>query len=242
MSAEPEAVIEAIILAGGQGTRLRSVVADRPKPMALVAARPFLAYQIDYLIGQGIQRVLLSVGYRKEQICQYFGHHYGGIEIAYAIEESPQGTGGGLLRALQQCRSNTNVLALNGDTWFPVDIGQMVMLHHLKQSDVTIALRQGEGQGRYGGIDLDASQRIVNFSATGTGSGRYINGGSYLISAACQRRWLAQSGGHCSLESDLLEAGIKQRLRCFGFVSDAVFVDIGVPADYARAANVINSK
>ena len=235
-------LVEAIILAGGQGTRLRSVVADRPKPMALVAGRPFLEYQIDHLISQGIQRVILSVGYRHELIQRHFGCHYRNIEIGYAVEESPLGTGGGLLLALQQCDANNNVLALNGDTWFPLDLVQMASLHQATQADVTVALRHGAGDGRYGGVVLDGSQRIVNFSSSGERQSHHINGGAYLISPRCQSAWSTASGRHCSLELELLETGIKQGLLCYGFISDAPFIDIGVPEDYARAADVINSE
>ncbi len=241
MSAELSAVSQAVILAGGLGSRLKSVVSDRPKPMALVAGRPFLAHQIEYLTGQGVQRIVLSVGYKKEQIIQHFAHRYGGVEMAYGIEESPLGTGGGLLRALQQCDQNETVLVVNGDTWFPLDIAPMMRLHQKKQADVTLALRKGAGEGRYGGIDLDGSQRIVNFSSQGE-EGDYINGGAYLIGPVCQRRWLAEGVRNCSLETDLLESGIREGLRCFGFPSSAAFIDIGLPADYARAANVINPK
>ncbi len=151
------------------------------------------------------------------------------------------GTGGGLLLALQQCEQNETVLVVNGDTWFPLDLAPMMRLHQTKQADVTLALRQGEGAGRYGGIDLDGSQRIVNFSSRGE-SGDYINGGAYLIAAGCQRAWRVRGEQKCSLEMDLLERGVGEGLRCFGFPSEATFIDIGVPADYARAANVINPK
>ncbi len=241
MSAETGVINQAIILAGGLGSRLKSVVSDRPKPMALVAGRPFLAYQIEYLIAQGVQRVVLSVGYKKEQIIRHFAQHYSGIEIAYGVEENPMGTGGGLLLALQQSDQDEAVLVVNGDTWFPLDIAPMMHLHQKKQADVTLALRKGAGEGRYGGIDLDGFQRIVNFSSQGE-RGDYINGGAYLVSPACQRRWLAQGVRKCSLETDLLERGISEGLHCFGFPSDAAFIDIGLPADYARAANVINPK
>ncbi len=234
-------LVEAIILAGGQGTRLRSVVADRPKPMALVAGRPFLAYQIDHLITQGIQRVMLSVGYRHELIQRHFGCRYRNIEVGYAVEKSPLGTGGGLLLALQQCDPKNNVLALNGDTWFPLDLAQMASLHQATQAEVTVALRHGTGEGRYGGVVLDGAQRIINFSSTSERDSQHINGGAYLISPRCQSIWSTEPGCHRSLEVDLLETGIKQGRVCYGFISDAPFIDIGVPEDYARAADVINS-
>src|SRR5205085_7892557 len=103
-----------VVLAGGLGTRLRSAVPDVPKPMAPIAGRPFLEYQLDYWIGKGIDRFVLSVGYRHELIIDHFKARYRGAHIAYAIESSPLGTGGGLLRAVNEARLDSPFLVLNG--------------------------------------------------------------------------------------------------------------------------------
>ncbi len=239
MRSEHSPVTEAIILAGGLGTRLRAVLPDLPKPMALVAGKPFLAHQFDYLVAQGIQQVVLSVGYLQEVIRQYFGNCYGGVKITYAAEEFPMGTGGGLLLALQQCAGDKSVLVLNGDTWFPVSVAEMVTFHLEKLADVTIALHKQKSEGRYGGIVVESSQRVVNFLLSGEGESHYINGGVYLVSPACRADWLEQIGSKLSLERDLLEKGIACKLACYGFLSEAEFIDIGVPDDYALAARVI---
>ena len=110
---------EAIVLAGGRGTRLQPLVNDRPKPMAEINGRPFLAWLLDDLITKGITRIILSVGYRHEMIRNWFGERYRGCELCYAVEETPLGTGGGLRKALELARSEV-VFVVNGDTWFPV--------------------------------------------------------------------------------------------------------------------------
>ena len=111
----------AVILAGGLGTRLRSAVPDLPKPMAPIGGRPFLEYQLDYWIVQGISRFVLSVGYRHEAIMQHLGTRYKGIELEYAIEKRPLGTGGGLLLAAEKASRGGPFLLLNGDTYFAAD-------------------------------------------------------------------------------------------------------------------------
>src|SRR2546425_12065025 len=116
---------EAIVLAGGLGTRLRSVVADVPKPMAPIGGRPFLEYLFDHWIGQGIRRFTLSVGYRHETITGHFGNAYRGVALRYVVEEAPLGTGGALLRTLGAFPGEAPVLLLNGDTYFPVDVERL---------------------------------------------------------------------------------------------------------------------
>ena len=120
---------ETIILAGGFGTRLQGVVKDLPKPMAPVNGRPFLTYILDYLIDYEYQRAVLSVGYLHEKIVDYFGKKYKTLEIDYAVEEEPLGTGGGILLAMSKCTTE-NVLVINGDTMFKVDLTAFEQFHH----------------------------------------------------------------------------------------------------------------
>lgn len=238
MSSEPS-IREAVILAGGLGTRLRPVVDDEPKPMAPVNGRPFLEYQLDYLIRQGIERVILSVGYLRHKIERHFGARYGALAIEYAVEARPLGTGGGLLQAAELCRCEQPVLVLNGDTWFPVPLDELAAAHEQRHADVTIALCECDAAGRYAGIILDNNNRIVKFSSSGEERSRWINGGVYLISPAVLQQWRVDSGKRLSLERDLLEAGVDNGLGCYGCPVDAAFIDIGVPEDYARVASVI---
>ena len=125
----------AIILAGGLGTRLRSAVTDLPKPMAPIGGRPFLEYQLDYWIAQGISRFVLSVGYQHEVIIDHFGTSYEGIELNFVIEETPLGTGGGLLLAAEKVGNDTPFLLLNGDTYFSVDLKTLTDFSQEKDAD-----------------------------------------------------------------------------------------------------------
>ena len=129
-------VKEAVILAGGFGTRLQSVVADVPKPMAPVNGKPFLQYILDYCIKQGIERVVLSTGYKHEVIFSFFGTQYNTITIQYAHEQEPLGTGGGIQFALQKC-IDENVVVLNGDTFFDVDLQALESQHISAQSELS---------------------------------------------------------------------------------------------------------
>ena len=123
-----DVVKEAIILAGGFGTRLQGVVKDLPKPMAPVNDRPFLTYILDYLIEYQYNKVILSVGYLHEKIEEYFGNQYKTLEIDYAMELEPLGTGGGILFAMSKCVTD-NVLVINGDTMFKVDLDAFERFH-----------------------------------------------------------------------------------------------------------------
>jgi D-glycero-alpha-D-manno-heptose 1-phosphate guanylyltransferase len=223
--------IEAIILAGGQGTRLRSVIQDVPKPMAPVANRPFLAYLFDQLCQTGIARVHLSVGYKHRVIIDYFGHRYKHLKLNYVVENEPLGTGGGIRLAMEQCESD-HVVVLNGDTYFGVDIDAMVDEHVKSQAGLTMALKHLENVNRYGMVQLDNNQ-VVRFDEKSeslkTG---YINGGIYILD---RNRFLERTqASKFSMEVDYMERFIGEEKFC-GFPSDAYFIDIGIPEDYNKA-------
>ncbi len=230
----------AIILAGGLGTRLRSAVPDLPKPMAPVAGRPFLAYQLDYWIGQGVDRFVLSVGYRHEAIVAHFGASYRGVAIDYSIEQAPLGTGGGLLLALDRLTQPPEpFLLLNGDTYFEVDLASLQEFHRHKGSEWTFALFRCAEAGRYMGMEVDPEARITALqSGTGT-PGRLANGGVYLVSPEAARAGSWKAGDAVSLEDDLLPAAFKGGRRFYGLECAGAFIDIGVPEDYRRAPSLL---
>jgi len=174
-------ITEAIILAGGMGTRLRSEVPDLPKPMAPVAGRPFLEYLLDYLYRHDLSKVVLSVGYKHQSIVHYFGNNYRGMKIDYAIEIEPLGTGGGLQLAEDKTAGDLPIVVMNGDTWFPVDLAEMAMFHQEKNCAVTIAVHSLLNEGRYTGIKLDANKRVVALTDQVHGEIPWINGGVYII-------------------------------------------------------------
>lgn len=223
---------QAIILAGGFGTRLQSVVKDLPKPMAPVNGRPFLTYVLDYLIEYGYTKVVLSVGYLHEKIEEYFGEQYKTIQISYAVELEPLGTGGGIAFALQQC-STDNVLILNGDTLFKADLNRLQEFHEQHQSALSIILRQVPDTSRYGSVQTDDNQQIVSFTEKNNSRGEgLINGGIYLINKGLINKLsLPQK---FSFEKDLMEKYV-QTIPFYAIKSDGYFIDIGIPEDYARA-------
>jgi D-glycero-alpha-D-manno-heptose 1-phosphate guanylyltransferase len=224
--------LEAIILAGGFGTRLQKVVSDKPKSMAPVNDKPFLEYLLNFLTGQDIQRVILSVGHKHEMIEEHFKDRYKHIVISYAIEDEPLGTGGGIVNALQQVEGEM-AFAMNGDSMFRIDL-QAMLNHHLKnEADLTMALRFLDDTSRFGTVKIDSTRRVTGFVEKKQDSGEgYINGGIYLIN----KRFLTSStfGKKFSIEKDCFEKCYKNS-GLYGFPAKGYFLDIGVPEDYMTA-------
>lgn len=222
---------EAVVLAGGLGTRLRAVVSDVPKPLAPVRGRPFLAYVLDHLAHSGVQSVVLSVGYKADAVQAAFGSRHGSMSISYAQEATPLGTGGGIRLGLQQTRGES-VLALNGDTFFPANLVALSRLHESSGADMTLALKHMTRCDRYGTLSLDRDHRITGFAEKGAVVDGLINGGVYALRRALLEEW--PSGQAFSIEKDVLEKQAPTR-RFIGMPSDTYFIDIGIPEDYARA-------
>lgn len=229
----------AIILAGGLGTRLRDTIGELPKPLAPVRGRPFLEYLLDYWIGQGISRFVLSVGYRHESISRQLGTRYRNREVIYAVEPTPLGTGGGVMLAARAITGHGPSLVLNGDTYFAVPLREMRRFHEERRSAITLALFTAPRGSRYGRVGLDENDRVLSFGS-GSATREYpANGGVYLIEDLQQ---LATRWGHpgpLSLEQDVLVQELKSGSPLFGFQSKASFIDIGVPEDYVRADSVL---
>jgi D-glycero-alpha-D-manno-heptose 1-phosphate guanylyltransferase len=225
--------MEAIVLAGGFGTRLRAVVADLPKPMAPVAGRPFLEILLASLAGKGITRVVLSVGYMAQTIVERFGHTFGGLEIDYAIEATPLGTGGAVRLALGRCTGEP-VLVVNGDTFLDVDLEALRGLWRADRAPVVVARAVGDTT-RFGRLRVEG-ERITAFAEKGVAGPGLINAGCYLV----PRDLLAAFGPDraFSLETDFL-APCVERSTVRVLVSAGTFIDIGVPEDYARAQTLL---
>lgn len=221
---------EAIILAGGRGTRLRSITGDSPKVLAQVAGRPFLEHVLDGLSRHGFGRVVLAVGYGREQIRAHFNDRYAGIDLVYSEENEPLGTGGAVRQALEFSATD-HVFVLNGDTWVSVDYSAMFYAHLAQGAQLSIAVASVLELGRFGAVDI-TDGRVSSFREKGTSGPGYINAGIYLT-----RRALFSSLNvpkSFSFERDVLEAHLLS-LRPLAFKTDGEFIDIGVPADYARA-------
>lgn len=223
----------AIILAGGFGTRLKSVVPDLPKPMAPVNARPFLEYQLDYLSRSGIKVVCISLGYMADAIRGHFGTSYKGLQLSYAIETEALGTGGGIRLALEGVNQN-EVLVLNGDSFFEIDIQHFYAQHLKSQAQYSLALRRVEDASRYGAITIDENCRLVAFKEKSSSkTPGLINGGVYLLNRDLYLKETI-AGKNFSIEKDVFEKRMED-LRMFGFVFENYFIDIGVPEDYQKA-------
>jgi D-glycero-alpha-D-manno-heptose 1-phosphate guanylyltransferase len=224
--------VEAIVLAGGFGTRLQKVVSDVPKSMALVNQRPFLEYLFDYLISQGVTRVVLSVGYKHEIISGHFGEGYKSLSIQYAIENEPLGTGGGIRLALWKVEG-LRALVMNGDSLFKVDYRALMDYHLKKKADATLALRKLNDTGRYGRVTLNRARRINGFEEKGLSAGPgFINGGVYII----EKYFLMEPEfrGRFSMEKDCFEK-YYPLAKLYGFPATGYFLDIGIPDDYLKA-------
>lgn len=228
--------MEAIILAGGLGTRLGKVIGDVPKPMAPVNGKPFLSYLFEWLKKYQVEKIIISAGYKSELIAGYFKESFLGIPLVYAIEEKPLGTGGAVMFALQES-SCEDVLIVNGDTFFPIDINRFYSNHIESGSRLTIALKSMKNFSRYGSVEC-SGVTIIKFNEKKFCKKGLINGGIYLIS----REFIESRGLPVtfSLEKDFLEkeAG-SSLLKCMIF--DDIFIDIGIPEDYRRAASVLKS-
>jgi D-glycero-alpha-D-manno-heptose 1-phosphate guanylyltransferase len=222
--------MEAIVLAGGLGTRLRAVVSDLPKPMAPVAGRPFLAWILDRLADAGFGRVVLAVGYRHEAIRDHFGIAYRGMSLAYSVEETPLGTGGAMRLAIDHVDASP-VFVLNGDTYLEVDYPAMRAAHRAHEVELTVAVARVADVSRYGSLEIK-DDRICGFLEKGSLGPGYINAGVYLMARGLVET-IPVGTGH-SFENELLMPRVAE-LCPLAFRADGLFIDIGVPEDYERA-------
>lgn len=223
--------MEAVVLAGGKGTRLQSRIRDVPKPMAPIAGRPFLEYVLTALKRRGLARAVLSVGYLGHVVREHFGTAWNGLEIDYAVEGEPLGTGGGIALALKEAKADT-VAVLNGDTLFDVDLSNQIAVHEDSGADLTLALKPMTDFDRYGTVETDADGRITEFREKAYKAAGRINGGVYVMGRSFFETLSLPNA--FSLETDVLQTRLTE-LRFQGFVSDGYFIDIGIPEDYDRA-------
>lgn len=224
-------VKEAIILAGGLGTRLRSVISDLPKCMAPVAGKPFLHYVINYYQKQGIEKFIFSLGYKHEIITDYLEKHFSFIISSFSIESEPLGTGGAIQLACGKA-SEKNVLVLNGDTFFRTDTNKLNEVHKRNSSSCTLALKPMHEFDRYGVVEMDSGNRITGFKEKQYYLDGNINGGVYLLNV---NDFLKEEfPKKFSFEKDYLEICYNNK-KMYGLVQDEYFIDIGIPEDYERA-------
>ena len=225
------AIPSAVILAGGLGTRLSSVVSDRPKVMASIHGKPFVVYLLEQLKGAGINHAILCVGHMGQKIREALGNSYHGLTLEYSWEKELLGTGGAIRLASVYLRSET-ALILNGDSYCQLDIDEFSAFHQLHKSRASIALTQVENAGRYGLVQLNQGGEIISFKEKGQpSSAGWINAGLYLI----QREVIVTIpvDKAVSIEHDVFPKWIGKSL--FGFKGGGRFLDIGTPESYAAA-------
>jgi D-glycero-alpha-D-manno-heptose 1-phosphate guanylyltransferase len=221
---------EAIILAGGLGTRLKSVVSDVPKPMALINDIPFLSYMLEQLHKYSFRKVIIAAGYKSEVIESYFGYSYKKIKIVYSIEKEPLGTGGAIFEASLLIESDC-FFVLNGDTFFKIDFSRMEENFIKGKSGLSVALKGMANFERYGTVTTNG-ERITSFNEKAFCEEGLINGGIYIIN----KSWFKQRVENrvFSFEKDILEKRVSVDKITY-YKSDGYFIDIGVPDDYERA-------
>ena len=222
--------MECIILAGGMGTRLQSVVSDVPKCMAPVAGHPFLYYLFTSLTEAGFRHIILALGYKHEIIEEWIGANSFPIKISTVIEKTPLGTGGAVKLALSKATTD-EVFILNGDTFFGVNYPEMQGLHKQTHASATVALKKMEKFDRYGVVDIEPqTNRILCFNEKQYCESGLINGGIYLING----HELKNFPDKFSLEKDFFETAVHTSILS-GYISEGYFIDIGIPEDYERA-------
>ncbi len=223
---------EAIILAGGFGTRLQSVVNELPKSMAPVNGRPFLEYIFDYLELYSVKKVILAVGYKHDHIQKHFKNRFRYINVEYSVEEEPLGTGGAIKKAFDLVEGKQAVV-LNGDTMYRVNLGKLYDFQLIHKSKLTLALREVKDTSRYGTVEVNERAHITNFNEKGVSTGQgLINGGLYAIN----KEFLMSLDlpEKFSMEKDCFE-NIYKKHTIYGMKCNQFFLDIGIPEDYQKA-------
>jgi len=225
--------MEAIILAGGFGTRLREVVPDLPKPMAPIAGRPFLEILLAALAKKKFTRVILSLGFMADKIISHFGDSYLGMELIYEVESTPLGTGGAIRAALQRCVTDHAVI-FNGDTYLDLEVDKLEQLWAANHNAI-IVVREVPDTARYGRVEMTGG-RIEAFLEKGAAGPGLINAGCYVFPKNALDSFPA--GEPFSLESEFFMPNL-QAIQFNGFVTDGLFIDIGIPSDYELAQTML---
>jgi D-glycero-alpha-D-manno-heptose 1-phosphate guanylyltransferase len=234
----PTDAIRAFVLCGGRGTRLRPVIADRPKSMALISGTPFLQLLLDRLRSQGVDDVILGTGYMAEKIERYFDcGNKSAMCIRYSREDEPLGTAGAL--KLAESLISDPVLVLNGDSYVEWSLSPMLELFRAKDADLVLVLHEIADVTRYGSVILDHDRRITQFVEKGASAGPgLINAGVYLLRKQIVRDLPA--GAAISLEKEVFPRVLGRRV--YGLICTGLFIDIGIPNDLKRAQTLLASR
>lgn len=223
---------EAIILAGGLGTRLRETVPDLPKCLAPVKGHPLLYYIINYLIDSGIDKIIFSLFYKSELVIQYLKDNFSFIDYDFVIEEKPLGTGGALALALKTVTTE-NVVVVNGDSIFKINLDELIQFHQSKNANFSIALKKMSDPIRYGTINMEDTGKIFCFNEKDESAKEgVINGGVYIINKNSFLNKIDTLAFSLEIDYLMIDTGTK---NIYGKIFDDYFIDIGVPSDYIKA-------
>jgi D-glycero-alpha-D-manno-heptose 1-phosphate guanylyltransferase len=225
--------MEAIVLAGGFGTRLRQVVGNVPKPMAPVAGRPFLEILLGSLAQKGFSRAVLSLEFMAEKISGHFGSQFAGLDIAYVVEDTPLGTGGATRLAAAACTQD-HVFIFNGDTYLDLEVELLEQQWQAKRHPIVVG-RQVPDTTRYGRLVVDGD-RIISFAEKGIKGPGLINAGCYVLATNALARFPLNQP--FSIETEYLVPEVA-RTTVDVFVTKGMFIDIGIPEDYSRAQTLL---
>ncbi|MCD6468888.1 MAG: nucleotidyltransferase family protein [Thermoplasmata archaeon] len=222
--------MKSLILAGGLGTRLRKIVPDKPKPMALIANRPFLEYLILQLKQYRLTDIVLCVGYLGERVKEYFGDgSRWDVHVSYSQESAPLGTGGAI-RLAEKLVQAENFLVMNGDSFLDIDLNRLIDYHLERKALATMALAEVEDPARYGAVEINEKGEIESFVEKGESSGsKLINGGIYVLD---RKVFDYIPEGKVSLEREVFPKLIGRKF--YGVPVKGYFIDIGIPEDYER--------
>ncbi len=234
--------IQAIILVGGKGTRLKNLISDRPKPMAEVMGKPFLEWIIVALRKQGIHKIILAVSHLKEIIKDYFQDGaLLNVNISYSEELSPLNTGGAILHALEKVNGN-HFFVLNGDSYCAWDLHSLVEKQKTSKSLVTLSLIRKSNVERYGTVVIDKKGEVLCFKekVENPKKGGWINSGIYFFDKDCFT--LSPFRGNFSLEKDFLPFWVRKN-RVYSVINNTnIFLDIGIPDDYLKAEKLLKKE
>jgi mannose-1-phosphate guanylyltransferase len=226
-------LVDAILLCGGAGLRLRSVTGNDPKTMAAVAGRPFMELLLKQLQRNGFERVILAVGYQRDVIQSYFGNQACGLRVAYSVETSPLGTGGALRNAAGMVKSNA-VLIMNADSYTDADLEKFMREHRESKADVSMVVAPVDGRDDCGSVLVDRSSRVTGFAEKESSfRGEYLNAGIYAVPR--EMLYKITSERPVSLEKELFPRWIEEGKYIRAFVSLNKCVDIGTPERYQGA-------
>lgn len=227
--------VKAVLLVGGMGTRLRSVLPGTPKPLASVGNKAFLELLVRQLRSQGIERLVMCTGYLSDQIEEAFGDgHVWNVAIEYSKELQPLGTAGALKLARRYLQGVREFLVMNGDSFLEIDFSELMRFHRRQGGVATMAVRQVENAARYGTVQVDTGRRVKGFSEkTGMTSPGLINAGVYVFNPTVFQ-YIPE--GLASLETDVFPRLLEQNM--YALEQHGLFIDIGTPEDYIRAQQI----